>query len=70
MGKTKISDQLYCSDLKYKRIIMWHFNQYLNSVEFEKMDTAFNENFYDYKFLKKDAGGNLPWSVRLRHPVA
>ncbi len=42
--------------LKYKRIIMWSFNQYLNSIKPEKMDTAYNENFYDYKFLKKDAG--------------
>jgi hypothetical protein len=42
--------------LKYKRIIMWNFNQDLNSIELQKPDTAFNENFYDYKFLKKDVG--------------
>ncbi|MDD4639525.1 MAG: hypothetical protein PHT63_07210, partial [Bacteroidales bacterium] len=42
--------------LKYKRIIVWNFDQHLNSVEYGKMDTAFNETFYDYKFLKKDAG--------------
>ncbi len=42
--------------LKYKRIILWKHNQYLNDISFLKPDTTLNDNFFDYPFYKKDVG--------------
>lgn len=42
--------------LKYKRIIHWTHNPYLNSIEVEKHDTSYNNYYNDYPFLKKDVG--------------
>lgn len=42
--------------LKYKRLITWKHNPYLNSIEMLSPDTTYNENFFDLPFYKKDIG--------------
>ncbi|MFA6335345.1 MAG: putative porin [Bacteroidales bacterium] len=56
-SKPRILETYIVADsLKYKRIILWNHNQYLNNIELKKPDTTFNDNFFDYPFLKKDVG--------------
>ena len=42
--------------LWFKRIITWNHEQSLNNVTVINSDTTYNENFYDYPFMKRDVG--------------
>ena len=42
--------------LKYKRMILWKHDRYLNSITMLPPDTTYNDNFHDYPFMKKDVG--------------
>ncbi|MHC1780836.1 MAG: putative porin [Bacteroidales bacterium] len=42
--------------LRYKRLIIWNHDNYLNKINFISPDTTFNDNYNDYPFLKDDAG--------------
>lgn len=42
--------------LKYKRLISWNSEGYLNRMTMINPDTTYNENFYDLPIYKKDVG--------------
>ena len=46
-----VNDSLY-----YRRILTWNSEHYFNGIEMKKMDTLYNEHFYDYPFYRKDVG--------------
>jgi hypothetical protein len=42
--------------LKYKRLITWKHDSYLNGITMLNPDTTYNENFYDLPLFRKDVG--------------
>ena len=42
--------------LLYKRLTTWKHNRLFNSMEMVKWDTTANYHFYDYPFMREDAG--------------
>lgn len=42
--------------LKYKRLITWKHDNYLNKITFVNPDTTYRENFNDYPFMRRDVG--------------
>ncbi len=42
--------------LKYKRMITWNNESYLNRITMTNPDTTYNENFHDLPIYKKDVG--------------
>ena len=53
----RMMETFYFPDsLFYKRIIVWTHDRYLNDPAGSTLDTLMNHTFYDYAFLKKDAG--------------
>ncbi len=43
--------------LKYKRLVTWKHDSWLNNIEMLNPDTTYQENFHVYPFMKNDVGG-------------
>jgi hypothetical protein len=51
-----LETSLFNDSIKRQRIFTWRHNRYLNTLHLMPMDTAINDRFRDYPFLRRDVG--------------
>lgn len=47
---------LFEDSVKYQRIFAWRHNTYDNNQNLIKIDTSYNYHFFDFKYMREDAG--------------
>ncbi|MCL1973502.1 MAG: putative porin, partial [Bacteroidetes bacterium] len=56
-SQPRMMESFYFSDsLRYKRILVWTHDRYLNNSKMSTLDTLMNHTVHDYAFLKEDVG--------------